>query len=153
LLVAVQMRGVFAHWKEALLPVALVLAVSLGAGIALNGREGAYKESVGSIVGALWLIAPVYIGWRVAAAQGKLAQASAAGVVFGFAGEVLFYALSIAGAAAGLFGVPVNVALVNGWKVAEGVGLQAAIGAVRAGALAALGALAAIFGAKMKEAE
>ncbi|MFA6036467.1 MAG: hypothetical protein WC759_05960 [Candidatus Micrarchaeia archaeon] len=138
-----------AEWKVVALAVVLIVALTMAAGFAVKSAEQ-HAGAANQVVWYAWLLAAVAVGWLVAG-KGVL-KALLAGAVFGLCAELLYYGAVIVGAYFNVFGVPITFGLVQPVETAKWIAIEAGVGALRSAALAVLGALAAIFVKKMREA-
>lgn len=135
------------QWKVVGLAVLTIVALTVAASFLGEESTGAANQAVWYA----WLLAAFAVGWKVSRAG--VLKAGVLGAVFGFCAEGLLYVVVLAGAYLGVFGVAVNWALVQPVEVVMSVAVLAGMGAARGAAVAALGALVAVFVGKMKEAE
>lgn len=140
------------HWRIVRIPVVAAIALTLLISfVSINYEE--HREALEILVTGIWIVIPLYVGWRVADAKGGPVDAAIAGAFYGLLSEAGYYVVLFAGSALGFFGIGLELGLLEYDKLGATVGMLIAIGVVRSAAIATLGLLVALFVIKMKEAE
>ncbi|VVC02826.1 Uncharacterised protein [Candidatus Burarchaeum australiense] len=141
------------YWGAVWLPVVLTVAWIFLMAVLLR-QFANYEGEIKTAAWVVWYVVPLYVGWRVASTyRGTVLKGALAGGLYGLVAAALYYGLALASSALGLFGTPIEWAFINAWELAQNIGVQVGMSAVRSAAITAAATLLGLFVITVKEAE